>query len=249
MKFGIIYCAYNNLILTKQSLPIWVEAAKKNSNIIIAAVSVPFYEYKNIPIINDGTTKFIKDIDKQGLIDVCFDNPKFIKEADARNLPLFYLLSKDVDYVFIADSDEIYTLKEIDNILKFVEDNSNIDCFQINFKNYIFDGKSWLDKFHPDRIFKVNVYGGLRNFYWDNDVKYEDGRTHKQTNVEIIPENIAHVKHITWLHEGGKQKVEYQLKHFGSCSYKWNEQKKQLELDIEYYKKHGYEIPTIHREE
>jgi len=248
-KYGIIYCGYNNLDLTKQSLQTFIDFSKKYGNMIIAAVSVPFYEYRNISNENDGTTQFIKQKSKLKEIDICFDNPKYIKEADARNLPLFYLLSNDVDYVFLVDSDELYTQEQVLNIINYVEENEDIDCFEINLKNHIYDGKSWIDGFHPFRIFKTNCYGGLRNFFYDNDVVYSDGKTHKQTNTRLIPKEIAHVKHITWMNYNGKNKVKYHLKHFGDCSYKWNEEKNCLELDIEYYKKHNYEIPTIHREE
>lgn len=248
MKFGIIYCGYNNLELTKQSLPVWIEASKER-DIKIAAVSVPFAEYKQITNFNDGTTQYIKQLDKQGLIDVCFDNPTFIKEADARNLCLFYLLSKEMDYIFIVDSDELYTKQQIFNILNYVEENKQIDCFEINLKNYIFDGKSWIDGFHPFRIFKTKCYGGLRNFFYDNDVVYNDGVIHKQTKTALIPKEVAHIKHITWLNKDGKQKVQYHLKHFGDCSYKWNEQLQTLEIDFDYYKRHNYQIPIIFREE
>ena len=144
MKFGIIYCGYNNINLAKQSLPVWIEASKKMS-LKLAAVSIPFLEYKNITDKNDGTTEYIRQASRDGLLDVCFDNPKYIKEADARNLCLFYLLSKECDYIFLADSDEIYTLEDIEKIINYVKNNQEIDCFEIQFKNYIFDGKTWID--------------------------------------------------------------------------------------------------------
>lgn len=244
MNVGVIYCGYNNLELTKQSLPTWIEASKKN-NFIIAAVSVPFYEYKNIPIKNDGTTEYIKQASRDNLIDVCFDNPKFQKEADARNLCLFYLLSKDCDYIFLADSDELYTIKEIEQILNYVNNNKDIECFEIQFKNYIFDGKQWIDGFHPYRIFKKDCYGGLKYFYWDNDAKYADGRTQHDVKRIVIPKEVAFVKHMTWLHENGKEKYEYQMKHFGLCSYKWNYQRKKLEFNEDYYKNKNEKIPII----
>jgi hypothetical protein len=244
MNIGVIYCGYNNLDLTKQSLPIWIEASKLYS-FKIAAVSVPFFEYKNISVENDGTTDYIKQFSKNNLIDICFDNPKYVKEADARNLCLFYLLSKDCDYIFLADSDEIYTIEQIGSILQHVKENSDIECFEIQFKNYIFDGKQWIDGFHPYRIFKTNCHGGLKYFYWDNDTKYADGTTHLQVKRQIIPKEVSFVRHMTWLHSNGKQKYEYQMKHFGLCSYKWNYEKNQLEFNSDYYKNKNEQIPKI----
>lgn len=247
MKFGILYCGFNNLELTKQSLPIWVEASKKE-NLIISSVSVPFAEYKGSGIRVDHTTHYLKEMAKKGLIKNCFDKPRFIQEAEARNMPLFYLLNENCDYIFIADSDEIYTTKQIKDIINFVKQNENTTCFKIMMKNYIFDGKHWMEGFNPFRIFKVNSHGGLQSFYWDNDVVYKDGKNQLQVETQIIPREIAFVKHMTWLHENGKQKYEYQMKHFGDCSYKWNAEKEQLELDMSYYKRHGYELPKIFKD-
>lgn len=247
MKVSIIYCGYNNLKLTQKSLPVWLEASKK-FDIRIAAVSVPFQEYKNITNLNDGTTDYIKQFVDSGEIDVCFDNPKFIKESDARNLCLFYLLSKGTDYVFLVDSDELYTMKDIENILNYVQNNKDVECFEIQFKNYIFDGNSWIDGFHPFRIFKTSAQGGLIRFYWDNDVKYANGKTQHDIKRVIIPKEIAFVKHMTWLHENGREKYEYQIKHFGLCSYNWNYVTNKLELNEQYFISKKEPIPVINKE-
>jgi hypothetical protein len=248
MKFSIIYCGYNNLEFTKKSLPVWIEASKKY-DLRIAAVSVPFMEYKNITSYNDGTTEYIKQAARDKLIDVCFDNPIYLKEADARNLCLFYLMSHDCDYVFLADSDEMYTVEEIGRIIEYVKTKPQIDCFEIQFKNYIFDGKSWIDGFHPFRIFKTSGQGGLSRFYWDNDVKFKNGKTQHDIERVIIPKDVAFIRHLTWLHSNGKEKYEYHMKHFGLCSYNWNYNTNMLELNEQYYISKKEKIPEIHKEE
>jgi hypothetical protein len=248
MKYGIIYTGFNNFKFAKDSIKPWITLKYANpDNFFISAVSIPFLEYKDENIDIDNTTKFLKTLEEANFIDSCFDSPKFIKENEARNLCLDSLLKYNIDYIFIVDSDELYTIEDIKNIIQFVE-NNNFDLYKINFKNYIYDGKAFLDEFCPPRIYKVNINNGINKFYWDNEIVYNNGITDKQLNSFEIPKEIAFIKHMTWLHENGKQKVAYHMKHFGGCSYKWNENKMELEIDLEYYDRMGYKRPKIYYE-
>lgn len=248
MKLGIIYVGFNNFKYAKESILPWIALRYMYPDVFyISAVSVPFSEYKNEDIKYDQTTTFLKLLESAGFIDSCFDEPKYIKENEARNLGLFDLLKRGVDYIMLVDSDELYTLKEIESILNFIK-NNDADAYKINLKNYIFDGKSYLDEFCPPRIFKTKINGGLNSFYWDNEVIYNNHKTDKNINFITIPKEIAFVKHMTWLHENGKEKVKYHNKHFGGCSYIWNEEKQELSIDFEYYDKMGYKRPIIYKE-
>jgi len=249
MKLGILYTGFNNFKYAKQSILPWI--VLKNlfpNNFFIAAVSIPFLEYKDQNINADDTDKFLKTLEKAEFIDRCFDTPRFLKENDARNLCLFELLKNNLDYVMIVDSDELYTIKEIESIIKYIQTNDS-DLYKINFKNYILDGKTYIDKFCPPRIYKVKINDGINRFYWDNEIIYNNGVTDKQLRTIEIPKEVAYIKHMTWLNENGKQKVEYHKKHFGACSYIWDEKNKELKLDLEYYDKMGYERPNIYKEE
>lgn len=249
MRLGIIYAGFNNFKYAKQSILPWITLKHLYpNNFFISAVSVPFLEYKNEIINIDNTTDFLKTLASASFIDKCFDQPKYIKENEARNLALFHLLNYNLDYVMIVDSDELYTIENIENIIKYVQENS-FDLYKINFKNYIFDGKSYIDKFCPPRIYKVKINYGINSFYWDNEIVYNNGRTDKQLNSIEIPKKIAYVKHMTWLNENGKEKVNYHRKHFGGCSYIWDDKKNELKLDLEYYDRMGYERPTVYKEE
>ena len=248
MKLGIIYAGYNNFKYAKESIQPWITLKYfYPKNIFIAAVSVPFLEYKDENIIPDNTTHFLKTLEEAGFIDKCFDEPKYIKENQARNLCLFYLSKYQPEYLMIVDSDELYTFDQINKILSYIKDN-DFDMYKINFKNYIFDGKSYLDEFCPPRIYKTMIHEGVNSFYWDNEVIYNNGITDRQLKCVEIPKETAYVKHMTWLNENGKQKVEYHKKHFGGCSYFWDEKEKTLKLDLSYYDKMGYKRPTIHKE-
>jgi hypothetical protein len=248
MKIGIIFAGYNNFKHASTSIIPWILYKKMYpNNIFIAAVSVPFKEYENKNIKPDSTTDYLINLANEKFIDICFDQPKFIKENEARNMPLFYLLDKNVDYVMIVDSDELYSLEDIARIIQYISEN-DLEAFKINFKNYILDGKTYLDGFCPFRIFKTKIHDGIDSFYWDNDIKYRNGKTNNQLIYADIPKEVAYIKHMTWLNENGKEKVEYHLKHFGACSYKWNQDKMELEIDWEYYDRMGYSRPILNKE-
>lgn len=247
MKIGIIYCGYNTEEYISETIKPWIEA-KKFFNLKISAVSVPFEEYFSLQQVNDKTTEILKNLLEKKEIDSLFTEPKYIKENIARNFCLNYLLNYNPEFIMLVDSDEFYTIEQIKNIFKFVEENKDINCFEINLKNYILDGKCWSDGFHPPRIFRNNVNDGIAGFYWDNDLIYKNGKNHNSNKI-IIPKTVAHIKHMTWLNgEKSKLKVQYHMKHFGGCSYKWNEENKSLEIDWEYYDKMGYERPIINYE-
>jgi hypothetical protein len=252
MNIGIIYCGYNNIQYTQESIKVFIEARKNNLIKQICAVSLPFLEYHDINTEEDQTPNFLSNLYKLNQIDNIFTNPRFIKEHLARDLCLQYLKIMDVDLIWLVDADEFYKYEDIINIINYINKNEAI-WYKLNFKNYIFDGKQWIDGFCPPRIFRAKQQGyTIKEFYWDNDIAYED-QNQKQIshnhlfNLEI-PKNIAHIKHLTWLHENGKNKYEYQMKHFGHCGYKWNYQLNELEFNQEYYLKNNEKTPIINYE-
>ena len=89
----------------------------------------------------------------------------------------------------------------------------------------------------------------MAGFYWDNDMSYEyNGQMISYENMELetIPKEVAYIPHYTWLNDRiGKRKVEYQHKHFGHCSYKWNHEKHCLEFDESFYKKMNQPIHKV----
>lgn len=242
MKFGILLTAYNFSDTIDQCLTPWM-AVEDVENLKFCAVSLPFKEYEGKEIPEDDTAE--KLTIKYGIDTIT--EPKYIPEYEARNLAFDKL--KDCDYIWILDSDEVYTEQDIEKIIKFVKFNPEIYYFCINFKNYVFDGKCWVDGFCPPRIFKTKRAKG---FYWDNDMMYDlDGQnmSYKQMSMAKIPKNTAHVKHLTWLNnERTKNKIQYQEEHFKGgfgCSYRWNEEKDCLEFNEEYFKKSGEIKPQL----
>lgn len=170
---------------------------------------------------------------------------RFFSEAETRDFALRYLLSEKVDLVWLLDGDEIYRARQIESIISYICKNGLADWYSITFKNYIFDGKVWLGGFHPPRIFWTNRRQGIRSLYSDNIILYCDGSRSVELSGMIIPQEIAHIKHLTWLHINGKKKYEYQMRHFGECSYVWNYKENKLEFNEEYYRKYGQQLPCL----
>lgn len=250
MKIGIIYCAYNCLKYAQESIAPFLNLRHLNLIHNISAVAVPFEEYRNVTCEEDGTVDFLLGLEKNGEVDRVFTEPKYIKEHFARDLCLQYLKTERCDAVWMVDGDELYTLDQINSIIDFIKTNATYYWYSINFKNYIFDGRQWVDGFCPARIFRTSSSGlQIDKFYWDNDLSYKNANYenvgYKQLNNLMIPKTIAHVNHMTWLHENGKAKYEYQMKHFGNCGYSWNYGKDQLELNEDFYIKNNIVKPLI----
>jgi hypothetical protein len=252
MKIGIIYCGYNCLSYIKESLYPFVDAKDQGLISQICTVSIPFMEYFDINKNNDGTTELLLDFYNKGFINHIFTNPSYIQEHKARDLCLQYLKIMNCDIIWMVDADEFYSLEEIKSIINFINENPNYCWYSINFKNYIFDGKQWIDGFCPPRIFKNKFDSMIINsFFWDNDIAYEKNNefiNYKNLLSLEVPKQIAHIKHLTWLHQNGKSKYEYQMKHFGHCGYKWNYETNLLEINEQFYLKTKQAIPIIYHE-
>jgi hypothetical protein len=252
MKIGIIYCGYNSLPYVRQSLYPFINAKDEGLISQVCAVSIPFMEYFDINQNNDGTTELLLDFYNKSFINHIFTNPSYIQEHKARDLCLQYLKIMNCDIIWMVDADEFYNLEDIKNIINFINENPDYCWYSINFKNYIFDGKQWVDGFCPPRIFK-NKFNliNIDSFFWDNDIAYKknnDFINYKNLSSLEIPKEIAHIKHMTWLHENGKLKYEYQMKHFGHCGYKWNYETNLLEINEEFYLKNHQNIPIIYND-
>lgn len=236
-KFGILGCFYNcEENITSVSSPF-----EGDPDLLLAAVSCPFVGFP--PSQRDST------VSKLGAWEYVYSSDVPVKESDARNMPLNFLLFNEVDYVWLLDGDEFYTEEQVQSIKKYVETYSGENnFFSVNFKNVVFDGSVWVDGFCPPRIFSNKIHGGIKEFYWDNDVLYEDGTQYKHLINMAIPRKVAHVKHLTWLNnELGRKKVEYQKQHFGACSYRWDEAAGELRFDEAYHEAHGIEIPHLNK--
>jgi hypothetical protein len=261
MRIGILACLFDCADNLESVLRPWFDLDLGGHGIEfeIAAVSGMFKEYAELGYKEDAldieTARELLRHEKYpfdylSLINDPFSitdesQLRFFSEAETRGFALRYLLSEKVDLLWLLDGDEIYEARQIEAIVSYVRENEPADWYSINFKNYIFDGKVWLNGFHPPRIFWTNRGQGVSKFYSDNIILYRDGSRSDERQGLIIPAEIAHIKHLTWLYTNGKKKYEYQMRHFGECSYFWNYEENKLELNEEYYKKYGQQLPCL----
>jgi len=255
MKIGILYCGFNSREHVEHTISPWVKARDEKllgDEWVVAAISVPFKEYENTKFnADDGTGDYLST---QSL-DYLIREPKFISETDARNLALRKLLDSKCELIVLADADEYFTLEQIKNLVEFIKKDKLTTWFKFSYKNYIFDEKTYLvEPFQPPRAFWVTSGGyRLNNFRHDNEVLYHgiitrDIKDFEYFSRKIIPQNVAWIKHLTWINnEKTKAKSEYQLTRWGSslCSYKWCDRKNSLVFNLEYFTRFNKPIPEV----
>ena len=170
MKIGVIFCAYNSEPYVRDALSSFIE----DDRFIISAVSVPFKEYDQQEFYEDETTNILREYKEKGLIENLVDSPRFILEHEARNLALDYLKKEKVDFVMLADGDELPTKSDLDNIVEFISNDDSL-WYKIALKNFVFDKEHYLEEpFCPPRIFRMDSkdYEGV-SFYGDNVFNFQ----------------------------------------------------------------------------
>ncbi len=268
MKLGILLCAYGNPDYVKPCIEPWLN----RNNVIIAGVHGQFKEYNENGVIDNDfeTADILEDLYHKNLIQHLYIQNRYDdlgtgclnhygSEAEIRDEGLQFLKDK-CDWILLLDLDEFWTEKEIDNLFEYLNQReANLyTWYSICYKNYILDGKQWVDDFCPPRLFKtITNYNGylckLDKFFYDNDVYYKTGHSGGDISYKLlpnksIPKDLIFCQHMTWLHSNGKNKYEYQMKHFGHCGYKWNYKTNLLEIDTEFYNKFNLTPPIIYED-
>lgn len=248
MSRGVLLAAFNCADTLDDCLKPWLEV-KEELGLVISAVSVPFAEYREIGGPVDCTREKLDSYLASGCIDFLTTEPQFVAEAVARDLALRPLLSSGVSDVTLLDGDELYSVKDIRGLYKFVDKVDDVCWLSVPLKNIVFDGQCWVDGFAPPRVFRTH-YGNLtlEKCYYDNDFLYarDDGVEFDYKNLPkaVVAKAVCHPRHMTWLNsERSYRKVEYQRQHFGHCSYRRNGNS--IEFDPDYYAKVGQPMPEI----
>ncbi len=255
MKIGIIYTAYNTIEYIKFADPFILYRKNNPGKMEIGVVSVPFEEYREITSENDGTTDYFKGLAAQNKVDFVIDNPRFIKEHEARDLVLQKLLNSNPDWILLVDADENYTYDEISRLFDYLENDFDAKLYavhKIEFKNIVFDGTKYIKGFAPKRCFNNRLKDfSIHSVRWDNDIYFADedtGRLYKDDEFSCnkISLKILNPRHVTWLHgEKSCSKVDYQVKHFGFSGYKYDKLTRKLNFDYEFHSRNGLAIPEL----
>lgn len=221
-------------------------------DIKICAVSSVFknsgFKYEQ----NENTAKILRLYEEHGAIEKYIEiKDREIEDYESRVAAWDYLKQFDIDYIFQVDSDEFHMTKEILNIVNFIKAREFIDCFKINFKNYIgkTEEKRYVADFNPLRIINNKVNGGFRNFNHDNDGYWNNGEHTTNASTITIPKHIAFPCHYSWNYDNDPtkiiNKINFQKQTLGVCSYKFNKETDKLEFDKEYYARFGKTPPEV----
>jgi hypothetical protein len=253
MKIGISAIGYECEEHLDKVLNPWFDFKSKHNNIYISVTHGVFPETHKLgyPIYSkDNTIQKLHKYENDKKIDYfqILDTPTF--EKDLRNSTLQFLFYNKIDLLWLLDlQDEIYTEDQIYNIINYVE-KSNKDWFKINFKNYVFEEDIYVDNFIAPRIWKNYTNDGINQFYYDNEIIFNNGKEAQSLEYDIIPKEIAFIKHLSWV--GSKEylnrKINFQKMHYGNCSYSWNDQTNKLEFNMDYYSKINEKPPIIYKD-
>jgi len=247
MKIGVLFSTYNSEGYIDECLSPWFKL-KNEFDITIGCNSGMYSDYVNFGIEpkNKPTLKKLVEHDLDFLIST---GPKSLLDENSSKNSILHILKNSCDLVWILDSDEFYTENDIRNIITFIEQTPEYDWYTINFKNYTFTTKLFMDGFNPPRIFRTDRNGGINEFYFDNHVNYNDGENFESKPHAVIPRNVAWIKHYSWLNNDirSKEKIVYQNNRFlNGCSFVWEDNK--LKFSNEFYNRINQEIPILHEE-
>lgn len=256
MNIAVVAVGYQCKDLVNVLLPWFYLKNSSKFNFKICAVSALFKErwdrgetYQEVP----ENTESLLDAVNENLLDRYIQIDQPILDYQSRVAAWDYLKQFNIDYIWQLDLyDEYYTSEEILQSLEWIKENNLYDFYRVNFKNYFgrLEDKTYVLDFKPVRVINNKVHGGVKNFYWDNDIEFNDGVKTPNCAGAIIPQKVCNPKHLSWV--GDKEfltkKIQYQHNAIKTCSYKWNEEKDCLEFNDSYYNKFQIQRPIIYKD-
>lgn len=257
LKVGITFIGYECMELMPRALAPWIDIRKDGGIPQVESLKISlshgcFEETAKLgfPILStDGCHIWMKDRERAGDVDnaIIYSNP--MKEYDMWS-GNYHWMKDDIDFLVMLNHDEMWTLTEIQKLFSFIEFNPLVDYYKVNFKNYCINEQTWVDDFIVPRMWWVKRNSGLKGFYKDELVEYNDGSRDFQRAFGIIPSSLIFPKHLTWV--GSKaylqRKLNFQALRFGSCSYSWDEQNDCLKLNDDFYARFPVTKPQLHHD-
>lgn len=225
-------------------------------NLYISAAHVCFPETESLGYnlySSDGTIETLQKLKDENVIDALTIYNKSIEEQIAWSNNLNYFPA-NTNLVWMLNGDEIWTLEEISNTLDFIQRNPLTDFFKINFKNY-FGRNKYVKDFIVPRIWSNNRNEGVKRFYRDDLVEFNNGKKDVEVSHMVVPSHLCFPAHYSWSlpseysdeenYKFVNRKLLFQKLRYSHPSYKWNIELDQLELDSSYYARIGKPIPEI----
>jgi hypothetical protein len=206
---------------------------------------------------NDGTEETLLKFKQEGLFNDLVIHNQAVEEQVLWSENVRFLQKYNPDYIFMIGGDEVFTVEEIEKVLKFVLHNPLTDYFRINFKNFFGRGK-YVKDFIAPRIWSNKRNGGVDYHYKDDLVMFKNGKRDTECSCMTVPSKVVFPAHYSWSlppecsDEKNKKfvmrKLGFQKIRYVHPSYRWNEEKNELELDPTYYARVGKGVPEIYYE-
>lgn len=234
----------------------WISLKKEFPDNIFFSVSYgqfPEVAQLNLSQVSDGSLDVLNWHQQNGNIDSLFVAQTPMYEHELRNASLSKAKVEDYDLVWLLDlQDEIYTRENIMAILKFVDNNLEYDWFKLSFKNFFRDEKTYYRPlFTAPRLWLAKRNGNVGGFFYDNDMVYREGLEQRLVPYTTVPEDVALIKHFSW--NGSKQrlkaKIAFQIIHYQTSSFRWDNEKNELTFNENYYKERGESVPELFQDE
>jgi hypothetical protein len=257
MRVGIVNINYECAATMIRAFDAWrlIKAGVLDLEVFIASLHVCFPETASLgfPVeSSDRTIISLKNLYNQKIIDALCIEGESLEEQLAWSKALNALPS-DIDYLLMLNSDECWEIEQVKKAFEFVTANPLVDYFKVNFKNY-FGPKSYVDNFVVPRIWNMKRRGGVKRFYKDDLVEFNDGTYDTDCSSMVIPKRKVFPAHWSWSlppecppeqNEAFiKRKLGFQKLRYKNCSYKWDDNKG-LILNEDYYKMIGQPMPEV----
>lgn len=256
LRVGITFIGYECMELMPRALTPWFQI-RADPNLVEEIESLKislshgcFEETAKLgfPIRSmDGSADWMQKAKDDGEADGVFSYDTPMKEYDMWSGNYLWM-KDDIDFLVMLNHDEMWALDEIRQLFKYISFNPLVDYYKINFKNYCINENTWVDDFIVPRMWWVNRNGGLKRFYKDELVEYNDGKKDTQASWATVPSIFP--KHLSWV--GSKaylqRKLSFQALRFRSCSYTWDDKNDCLALNEEFYAKFGIPKPQLHHD-
>ena len=230
ITIGIQILAYNCATTFEELIKPWVDLKQKHDiKIWIGSGQFKTYHEMGCKNLNGSTIQLLKSMLGEGKIDCLFQpNPdNLLDDHKTRDKCIPWMREQDIDLMIQVDADEFYTLREANNLIKYIKDNPNHTCYNTIFRNVIGDGdvEDW-SRFSAGWIKK---HGGIKHYYFDCHWSFEEGE-YREFTTKTIPKDLVNPYHYTWTNDDNTtgpahvmQKIEYQSKIYGDgCGYEWD---------------------------
>ena len=195
IKFAVMLLAFNNTDFLESSIKILQPFFDK---IIVSSTGKSWFGN----ILNNGKVENLMLSLKEEFSNVDYVEGFWKTEEEQRNLCLKKL--PEYDYIFIIDSDEMWSSENIHKVQDYIMDNPGYDVFMINW-NTRFKNINWIVE--PQESYKPIVV-------IKNGIKFIKNRlvnpTMEISNI-LIPKNIAIIEHFSYVRSNNidiKEKIK-----------------------------------------